>query len=129
MSIGDAVDNAINAMPSESELKSFLEGNRAEVKMSCLTEYDEEAVMRALRQEAIEDGREEGIKEGIKEGENLHLLDQICKKVAKGKNVATIADEVEEDEETVDKLVNVIMTFDAGNHDTKEIYMKWKGAQ
>lgn len=127
MGIEDAVDLAINEMPSESELKAFLEGNRAEVKMSCLTEYDEEATMRAFREEAMEEGMEAGMKAGMEEGQDLHLIEQICKKIAKGKNISTIADEVEEDEQTVDELVKVIMTFEAGNLDIKEIYMKWKG--
>ena len=68
MSVEDAVDKAINAMPSESELKSFLEGNRAEVKMSCLTEYDEEEHMRLVRRDARAEGRKEGREEGREEG-------------------------------------------------------------
>lgn len=51
--------------------------------MSCLTEYDEAATMEYLKNEAREEGREEV------------LRDQVKKKIAKGKSIETIADEME----------------------------------
>ena len=76
---------------------------------------------------AYDEGVAKGIEQGIEQGIDLRLIDLICKKVSKGKSVATIADEIEEKEEIVDEIVKVIMTFDAGDHNSKEIYMKWKG--
>ncbi len=40
-------------------------GHRAEVKMSCLTEYDEAKTMAYLRREALEEGHENGLREGL----------------------------------------------------------------
>ncbi len=57
-----AVDKAIDDMPRDYEIKKFLEGNREEVKMDLITEYDEEEHMRLVRRDAIEEGREEGIR-------------------------------------------------------------------
>ena len=51
--------------------------------MSCLTEYDEAATMEYLKNEAREEGREEALRTLVK------------KKIAKGKSIETIADEME----------------------------------
>ena len=48
---------------------------------------------------------EQGIEQGLIEGEEKKLLDQITKKLAKGKSVAQIADECEETEERIQKLI------------------------
>ena len=66
MVIEDAVDNAIDAMPKDFEIRKFLEGNREEVKMDLITEYNEEEHMRLVRRDAMEEGREEGREEGIR---------------------------------------------------------------
>ena len=47
---------------------------------------------------------------GRNEGENKKLKDQIKKKLAKGKDIAQIADEIEESEETVLELIKQIET-------------------
>ena len=48
---------------------------------------------------------EQGIEQGLIEGEEKKLLDQIAKKLAKGKSIAQIADECEETEERIQKLI------------------------
>ena len=45
---------------------------------------------------------------GISEGRSESLKDQIKKKIAKGKEIAQIADEIEESEETVLELIKQI---------------------
>lgn len=87
LEMGDAVDKAIDDMPRESVIYSFLDGHRSEVKMSCLTEYDEAATMEYLKNEAREEGREEGREEALRT--------LVKKKIAKGKPLETIADELE----------------------------------
>jgi len=47
----------------------------------------------------------EGRQEGRQEGENQKLAEQITKKLAKGKSVAVIADELEETEETIERMI------------------------
>ena len=62
MTIEDAVDKAINMMPDDFQIKRFLDGNRAEVKNMCITEYNEAETMQMFKEE----GREEGILLSIK---------------------------------------------------------------
>ena len=99
--------------------------------MSCLTEYDEEATLRMIADDAREDGREEGRKEGRaegrEEGSDYHLINQVCKKVRRGKTVDVIASEVEESEEAIGQLVDIIMTFRPDEYDTTKIYKIWRG--
>ena len=64
MELEDAVNRAIDEMPSDYELKSFLIAHRSEVFGMLLTEYNETEVMELFK----EDGRKEGIKEGRKQG-------------------------------------------------------------
>jgi len=68
MEIEAAVDKALEEMPDDFCIKSFLVANREEVRMSILTEYDEERIMNCFKEEGREEGIKEGRKEGIKEG-------------------------------------------------------------
>ena len=54
---------------------------------------------------AMEDWAAEERAEGRLEGREENLVNLICKKIAKGKDIATIADEVEETEEVVKQLM------------------------
>ena len=58
--IKEAVDDAVNWAIEQEFLDGFFEVNKAEVSAMCLTEYDEEATMRAFRREGFEDGYAEG---------------------------------------------------------------------
>lgn len=55
-----------------------------------------------------ENGRSEGINVGRSEGQREKLKDQIKKKLAKGKDISQIADEIEETEEKVLELMEEI---------------------
>ena len=61
------------------------------------------------REAGIAEGREAGIAEGreagIAEGREANLLEQISKKLAKGKSLLQIADECEETEERIQELM------------------------
>ncbi|MBE5846163.1 MAG: hypothetical protein E7300_00620 [Lachnospiraceae bacterium] len=74
---GEAISKALTDMPDTFSIKEFLMENRAEVEMSCLTEYNEAETMDQLKKEAreegLEEGREEGRKEGRKEGLKLSV--------------------------------------------------------
>ena len=63
-----AVDAALDEMPDEYVIKTFLLENRAEVKSMFLTEYNEEKVMEKERQEGRREGQQEGLREGRQEG-------------------------------------------------------------
>ena len=56
----------------------------------------------------IKIGEENGRNEGRSEGEQNKLKDLIKKKLAKGKDFAKIADEIEENEDTVLELIKQI---------------------
>lgn len=56
----------------------------------------------------IKIGEENGRIEGRNEGRSEGLKDQIKKKLAKGKDIAQIADEIEESEDTVLELIKQI---------------------
>lgn len=55
-----AVDKAMDDMPQDYVIRTFLLGNRAEVKDMCITEYNEAETMKMFREEGREEGRKEG---------------------------------------------------------------------
>ena len=60
------------------------------------------------RRSGIEEGRRSGMEEGRTQGEEQLLTLQIRKKLAKGKDVAVIAAELEEAEERIRELIKKI---------------------
>ncbi len=80
---------------------------------------DEEGKVKMSR--ATEVLIERGMEKGKKEGENKHLIEQICKKLAKGKSVEVIADEVEESADRVQEICNVIGEIST-DYDVDKIY-------
>ena len=99
--LSEAVERAITECIREGILKEFLEKNRAEVKKMSIYEYDQEKHIRMERQDAWEDGVQEGIKEGELRGRNAQLVEQIKKKLDRGKSISRIAEELEETEERI----------------------------
>jgi len=96
-SLKRAITVAMNSCIERGVLEDILLKNKAEVMDMLLTEYDEKKHMKAIRKEGYEDGLEEGMQKGIEQ----KLETQIRKKLAKGKSVEVIAEELEEDPETV----------------------------
>ena len=68
-------------------------------------EYDQEKHIRMERQDAWEDGVQEGIKEGELRGRNAQLVEQIKKKLDRGKSISRIAEELEETENRIQELI------------------------
>lgn len=97
MSYEDAVKKAVDECIEENILKEFFVENKAEVVSMTIFEYDEEEHMRLERKEQFEKGEEVG--------ENKKLLELINKKLKKGKTIPQIADELEEDEENIGRLI------------------------
>ena len=104
MSIGLAVDKAIDECIKEGILADFLSRNKAEAKKVSIYEYDEEKHMRMEREASFEDGLTQGRQEGRVEGKQEMLLALIQKKLAKGKSLAQIAEELEEDFSVIQEL-------------------------
>ena len=103
-SVEEAVENAVSYCIKNNILQDFLTEHKAEVIMSLLTEYDEEETMGYVRRDAYRDGE----KAGIEQGEMLMLISMVNKKIQKGKSIEEIAEDLEEDRETIEKIAKVI---------------------
>ena len=100
-----AVDAALDEMPDEYVIKTFLLENRAEVKSMFLTEYNEEKVMEKERQEGYWEEYREGYREGYWEGcqeRNIEIASDMLK--AGGVSVSFIAQISRLSEEDVLKI-------------------------
>ena len=95
--IAEAVERAITECIREGILKEFLEKNRREAKNVSIYEYDQEKHIRQEREEAWEAGEHSG--------EEKKLKEQIQKKLARGKTIPEIAEALEENEDTIRKLM------------------------
>ena len=96
-----AVDSAVEWCISQGYLIDYLRKKRMEAKQMIMLDIDEEAYMEALKEDAREEGLAQGIAQGIEQGipqgkEHL-LVEQICKKIRKGKTAEQISEELEED--------------------------------
>lgn len=77
-----------------------------------LTEYDEKKHFRTLfregKEEGIKEGMEKGIEKGIEigldKGREEKLREMVRKKLAKGKTVSVIAEELEEDPAVIEQI-------------------------
>lgn len=94
----DAIQAAMNRCIEQNILTDILKSEKSEVlHMIFLTEYDEKKHLR----HTFAEGREEGKAEGKVEGREEKLIEMIQKKHAKGKSPEVIAEELEEDLDTV----------------------------
>ena len=99
--IAEAVERAITECIQEGILKEFLEKNRREAKNVSIYEYDQEKHIRQEREEAWEAGE----KAGREAGQMDKLQEQIQKKLAKGKTIPEIAEALEEEEDTIRRMI------------------------
>ena len=118
--IEEAVEKAITECIREGILAEFLSKNRAEARSVSIYEYDEEKHLRMEREDAMAEGiakgkaegKAEGIAEGMAKGKaegvsvgrKELLLEQVKKKLSKNKSVEVIAEELEEDVSTIQKI-------------------------
>ena len=96
-----AVDECIK----EGILSEFLMRNKSEVIAMSIYEYDEKLHEKTMIDIGREEGRKEGRKEGLETGRCEVLIRQIINKLKKGKDISTIAEEIEESEERVLELI------------------------
>ena len=74
--------------------------------------------------DAEEKGIEQGIMQGIEQGIDRRLVDQVCKKLRKGKDISEIADELEETEVSIAGIVDIAKKFAPG-YDAKAVYEEY----
>ena len=91
------VDRAINECIEEDVLRDFLMEHKAEARAMSIFEYDQE---RHMQQE-----REAGIEKGRRLGEEQLMRRLVQKKLAKGMNIAEIAEVLDETEERIREIV------------------------
>ena len=82
--IGNAIDQAITAMPEDFVIRSFLIEHRAEVKGMLLTEYNEAETMELFKEDGRKEGRKEGRREGRKEGRKEGIWETLISLVRDG---------------------------------------------
>lgn len=104
----EAVQSAMDHCIERGILTDLLKSEKSEVlHMIFLTEYDEKKHLKHTFEEGREEGKKEGIEVGRREGGDEKLLEQIRKKAAKGKSPEVIAQELEEEIETIRRLMNL----------------------
>lgn len=65
---------------------------------------------------------------GVQKGALRKLIEQICRKMAKGKTTEVIADELEEDIAVIQGIYEIALAF-APDYDCSAIYEAWKAKQ
>ena len=113
MSLDEAVDMALNNMPSDFIIKPWLEANRKGVRNMLLTEYSEEETMQLFKEEYRKEGRDEGRKEGRKELSSL-----IKELIARGRSADI--ERVVTDPGYCDKLIEDMGLNDNNHHYEKQ---------
>lgn len=105
----DCIENGV--------LADFLKDRRDDVVNALLTEYDEERVLRDLKEESFEDG--------VAEGETLKVIDLVIRKVKKGLVPEEIAEFLEEDTDFIEEVCKIIHSKPE-DCSAQEIYQKLK---
>ena len=64
---------------------------------------------------------ERGIKKGLELGEEKKLIELVCRKIQKNKNVATIAEELEEERDVIQRIYEAALKA-APDYDKQKVY-------
>ena len=119
MELENAIEEAIEYCIHQHILEDFLRQRRAEVTKTMTLDYTWERREGIIRREEREDGRAEGLAEGLAEGRikgrtegrTEGQISLICKKLRKNLSVAEIAAWMEEEEATVQAIVDVAKKY------------------
>lgn len=71
-----------------------------------------------------EQGKRQGEKRGIQWGENRKLVSLVCRKLRKGKEAETIAQELEESLEIIESICQAASEY-APDYDEAHVYKAW----
>lgn len=114
-SLEEATEISIKRCIDRGILEDILTKHGTDVCRMILTEYDEQEEREYQRAEGRAEGRELGLVEGRAEGRELgrveNMLSMIQKKCAKGKSLAQIADELEEDIGVIHPLYDLVVKY------------------
>lgn len=111
-----AINQAIDECIYEGVLADLLTEQRAEVHEVILTTFDKELYENGLKEDAYKEGYNEGKTDGFNDGfhngqvagSQKKLMEQIQKKLKKGKSIEIIADELEETPELIQTLLSQV---------------------
>ncbi len=95
-----AITRAIEDCIAENVLKDFLIERKSEVLEMVLYSFDKELYESDLKKTAYD--------EGIQEGSQNKLITQVQKKLTKGKTVEEIADDLEENLNTIQEIIDAL---------------------
>lgn len=98
----EAVETAMDSCIERGILRDILIKEKAEVIHMLLTEFNEKKHLKNTYRE----GKEAGLREGMEKGAELKLREQVWKKMARGKSVPEIAEELEEDSSIIEELIS-----------------------
>ena len=115
MELKGAILFAISECIETGVLAGFLKERSDDVMNALLTEYDEERVLKDLREESFEDG--------VIEGEKLKVIEQVLKKAEKGLGPNEIAEILEEDFSFIEEVCEIIQK-QSEKYSPREIYAK-----
>ena len=88
-------------------------------------EYDEKLHEKTMMEIGREEGLKEGLEKGLQDGRLSTLISQTCRKLSRGKDAHTIADELEEDVDMIEQICNIAEAY-APYYDEKQILEQMK---
>ena len=106
MPLKQAITLAMEQCIEEGILEDILRKQRNEVLGVLLTTFNKELHEKCLKEDAFEDGFSAGKDEGARE----KLMEKVRIKLAKGKSLEQISDELEESVEEIEKLIKYLET-------------------
>lgn len=98
----DAFRHTIEECIDSGILADYLKKKGSEVMNMLVAEYDYDMDIEVQREEAYT----EGLSQGREEGLEYKLIEQVKKKLSKGKSPEVIADELEESAETIQRIID-----------------------
>ncbi|MGL5436099.1 MAG: hypothetical protein ACRDBO_11955, partial [Lachnospiraceae bacterium] len=97
----DAITRAIHDCLEAGIMRDFLVEHGTEAVNMLFTEFKMEDALEVR----FEEGVETGIEQGIEQGKMRTMKDLVEKKLAKGKTLEIIAEELEEDVDTIETII------------------------
>ena len=91
-------------------IKTIKDCEREGVMVDFVREHGTEAVNMLFTQFNMDDALEVRFEEGYEEGEISKLIQQVCRKLQKGKEPSVIAEELEEDFSVIEKICKAVNT-------------------
>lgn len=107
-----AITRAIQDCIRTGIFAEFVQKHGSEAVNMLFTQFNLEDAKKIWYEEAFEDGEERGLATGLmtgrNQGENMKLIELVQRKLRKGKTAKTIAEELEESLENVERICETV---------------------